>query len=65
MPVLACRRTKLAPSWRPYASLTGTQLRAQLAQLGVKVPSTGNRWPLDPAAVRAALARRSTADLDE
>ena len=38
---------------------------AQLAALGVKVASTGNRWPLDPVTVRTALARRATADLDD
>lgn len=55
----------LAPSWAPYQGLTGVELRTQLAQLGVKVPATGNRWPLDPVTVRAALARRATADLDD
>lgn len=46
----------LAPD--EYRGLTGVQLREQLADLGVKVPSTGNRWPLDPAVVREVLARR-------
>jgi len=55
-----------APGWAPYRSLTGKALRQRLAQrYGVKVPSTGNRWPLDPVAVREALARRATSDLDE
>ena len=56
---------RLAPQWAPYRALTGKALRDQLAALGVKVASTGNRWPLDPVTVRAALARRATADLDD
>ena len=55
----------LAPNWAPYKALTGKGLREQLDALGVRVPSTNNRWPVDPAAVRTALARRATADLDE
>lgn len=48
-----------APGWAPYRSMTGKALRTLLAdEYGVKVPSTGNRWPLDPEAVRAALARQ-------
>jgi len=56
---------RLAPRWAPYRGMTGKALRDQLAELGVKVPSTGNRWPLDPVTVRAALTRRATADLDD
>lgn len=56
---------KLAPTWLPYTSLTGRELVKQLAERGVKVPSTGNRYPLDPLTVRTALAKQSTADLDE
>jgi DNA segregation ATPase FtsK/SpoIIIE, S-DNA-T family len=55
----------LSSTWGPYLKLTGKALVEQLAALGVKVPSTGNRWPVDPVAVRTALARRSTADLDD
>jgi len=55
----------LAPQWPAYKGLTGVELRTQLADLGVKVPATGNRWPVDPVAVREALARRSTTDLDD
>ncbi len=54
-----------APDWQPYRTLTGKALVARLATLGVKVPSTGNRWPVRPEAVRAALARAATADLDD
>lgn len=53
-----------APGWAPYRSLTGKALRARLAErYDIKVPSTGNRWPLDPAAVRAALASRGGGDV--
>jgi DNA segregation ATPase FtsK/SpoIIIE, S-DNA-T family len=49
-----------APAWAPYRSLTGKALRERLAdEYGVKVPSTGNRWPVDPDAIREALAERS------
>lgn len=56
---------RLAPNCAPYRTLTGKALVAQLAALGVKVPSTGNRWPVRPEDVRAALARAATSDLDE
>jgi S-DNA-T family DNA segregation ATPase FtsK/SpoIIIE len=49
----------LAPSWPAYRNLTGKELVGRLAELGVKVPSTGNKWPLDPAAVRMALDERA------
>ncbi|GAB2764050.1 cell division protein FtsK [Salinifilum aidingensis] len=53
-----------APHWAPYQQLTGTQLRQQLAELGVKVPSTGRKYPLDPARVRAVRAERDAARTD-
>ncbi|MBP2322392.1 hypothetical protein JOF56_002777 [Kibdelosporangium banguiense] len=56
---------KHAPRFEPYKRLTGKALRAQLAKDGVKVPSTGNRYPVDPTTVREALAKRATADLDD
>jgi len=52
------RLRKLAPDHPAYRNLTGVQLREWLAEEGVKVPSTGNLWPLDPAAVRTAIAVR-------
>jgi S-DNA-T family DNA segregation ATPase FtsK/SpoIIIE len=56
----------LAPDWPAYRTLSGKALVKALARdHGVKVPSTGNRYPLDPVTVRDALARRATADLDE
>jgi S-DNA-T family DNA segregation ATPase FtsK/SpoIIIE len=63
VPALLARH---APRWAPYRRLTGKALREVLeAEHGIKVPSTGNRWPLDPVTVREALARRATADLDD
>ncbi|EFC85730.1 hypothetical protein [Parafrankia sp. EUN1f] len=55
----------LDPAWPAYKALTGAGLVKLLATEGIKVPSTGNRWPLDPVTVREAIGRRSTADLDE
>ncbi|MEV0382913.1 hypothetical protein [Nonomuraea sp. NPDC050643] len=52
----------LAPRWQPYKGLTGSALVEWLAELGVKVPSTGNKWPVDPEDVRAALALRQGGD---
>lgn len=56
---------ELAPHWAPYRALNGTGLRAQLAALGIKVPSTGNKYPIDPVTIRDALARRATADFED
>jgi S-DNA-T family DNA segregation ATPase FtsK/SpoIIIE len=53
---------ELAPKHKPYAGLSGKALREQLATLGVKVASTGNRYPVDPAEVRKALALRPVED---
>ncbi|MDR7301831.1 FtsK/SpoIIIE domain-containing protein [Haloactinomyces albus] len=62
VPALLARH---APKWAPYQRLTGKQLRVQLTDdYGIKVPSTGNKFPLDPATVRSEQARRATADLD-
>lgn len=57
--------SQLAPDWVPYRRMTGKSLRVELAKRGVKVPSTGNVWPVDPVAVRRVLAARSTEDLDD
>ncbi|GAA0509648.1 cell division protein FtsK [Saccharopolyspora thermophila] len=51
--------------YRDGKPLTGAQLVAELADVGVKVPSTANRYHVDPMTVRNALARQSTADLDQ
>ncbi|MEC3974597.1 cell division protein FtsK [Amycolatopsis sp. H20-H5] len=54
----------LAPTWPPYRGLTGTKLVADLAKIGVKVPSSQNRYLVDPVTIREALARQATTDLD-
>jgi S-DNA-T family DNA segregation ATPase FtsK/SpoIIIE len=47
----------LAPHHEPYQRLNGTELRAILAQrYGIKVPTSKNRHPLDPTAVRRRRA---------
>ncbi|MFE0078708.1 hypothetical protein ACFWYW_58555, partial [Nonomuraea sp. NPDC059023] len=58
LPALLAR---YAPSWQPYKTLTGKQLREQLAGLGVRVPTTGNRYPVHPDAIRRALTDRAQA----
>ncbi len=51
-----------APSWLPYQGLTGKALRELLAdEHGIKVPSTGNRYPIDPTTVREAIVLREQA----
>jgi S-DNA-T family DNA segregation ATPase FtsK/SpoIIIE len=62
--VIGALRT-LAPTWRPYKDLTVPKLVAQLAEFGIKVPATKNKYPVDPITVRQVAAKRSTADLDE
>ncbi len=53
------------PGWVPYKTMTGKSLREILRRdYGIKVASTGNRWPVDPVLVRLELGRRSTSDLD-
>lgn len=59
LPALLAR---LAPAWPPYKTLTGKQLVEDLAELGVKVPSTGNQWFVNPEDVRTALVRRESDD---
>lgn len=63
---LPARLRSLAPEWAPYQSLTGKQVVSQLRdRYEVKVPSTGNRYLVDPVTVRSAAARLATADLDD
>jgi S-DNA-T family DNA segregation ATPase FtsK/SpoIIIE len=57
---------ELAPDWGPYRELNGVALRELLSrEHGIKVPSTNNRYPVDPVTIRDALAQRATADLDQ
>ena len=63
VPALLARH---APRWTAYRELTGKALRELLAtEYGIKVPTTGNKFPIDPVTVREILALRATADLDE
>jgi S-DNA-T family DNA segregation ATPase FtsK/SpoIIIE len=56
LPALLARH---APDWVPYRKLNGKALRELLLrEHGVKVPSTGNRWPVSPRLIADALARR-------
>jgi S-DNA-T family DNA segregation ATPase FtsK/SpoIIIE len=54
------------PGWVAYRELTGKALCVLLAaEYGIKVPSTHNKWPVDPVTVRNALAERATTEHDE
>jgi S-DNA-T family DNA segregation ATPase FtsK/SpoIIIE len=54
------RLRELAPGHAAYQKLDGTRLRSLLAAVGVKVASTGNRYPVDPTAVRGAMQDRES-----
>lgn len=54
---------RLAPSWLPYQSLTGNQLRDVLVQEhGVRVTNTGNVLRLDPQDLRTVRAQRQAGE---
>lgn len=55
VPVLLKRE---APTWEPYQSLTGVQLRKLLEADGVRVLTTGGYLWLEPADLRSVLASR-------
>ena len=56
----------LAPTWGPYRTLTGVQLRDLLDDAGVRTTNVGNVPRLDPADLRRVLAeRRAETDDDE
>lgn len=48
------------PRYRPYRGLTKKTLAEALRDRGVEVPTTGNRYPVDPQTVRDALAAAAT-----
>ena len=49
----------LAPDWAPYRTINGLQIRHYLdTEHGVKVATTGHKYPVDPAAIRDAITRR-------
>jgi S-DNA-T family DNA segregation ATPase FtsK/SpoIIIE len=59
---IPARLRTLAPDWPPYRTINGPQIRRYLdTEHGVKVPTTGRRYPVDPAAIRDAVTRRNTA----
>ena len=54
------RLRDLAPGYPPYQGLTGVKLREILErEHGIKVASTGNRYPVDPTKIRARIAWRA------
>jgi S-DNA-T family DNA segregation ATPase FtsK/SpoIIIE len=55
---LPARLRDLAEHWGPYRTLTGTALREQLEDYGVRTTNTGNVPRLDPASLRDVLGRR-------
>jgi DNA segregation ATPase FtsK/SpoIIIE, S-DNA-T family len=53
------RLRELAPDHPPYRGMTGVKLREILDRENrIKVPATGNRYPIDPQVIRARLAER-------
>ena len=59
---IPARLRTLAPDWAPYRSINGLDIRRYLeAEHGIKVATTGHKYPVDPAAIRDALARRGAA----
>jgi S-DNA-T family DNA segregation ATPase FtsK/SpoIIIE len=63
---IPARLRELAPDWVPYRTITGLDIRRHLlAEHGIKVATTGHKYPVDPAAIRDAITRRTfTDDLD-
>ncbi|TWF80034.1 S-DNA-T family DNA segregation ATPase FtsK/SpoIIIE [Pseudonocardia hierapolitana] len=56
------RLRDLAPNYEPYRRMPGVKLREVLErEYGIKVPSTGNRYPVDPVTVRSRIAERGAA----
>ena len=56
---IPARLRTLAPDWAPYRSINGLEIRRYLeTEHGVKVATTGHKYPVDPAAIRDAIARR-------
>jgi S-DNA-T family DNA segregation ATPase FtsK/SpoIIIE len=54
------RLRDLAPDHAPYRGLTGVRLREVLdREYGIRVPATGNRYPINPRVIRARIAERN------
>ena len=53
---IPARLRSLAPDWAPYRSINGLEIRRYLdAEHGVKVATTGRRYPVDPGVIRDAI----------
>jgi S-DNA-T family DNA segregation ATPase FtsK/SpoIIIE len=60
---IPARLRELAPDWVPYRTITGLDIRRYLqAEHGIKVATTGHKYPVDPAAIRDAITRRTVTD---
>jgi DNA segregation ATPase FtsK/SpoIIIE, S-DNA-T family len=56
----------LAPDHDPHRGLTGIKLREILERdYGIRVASTGNRYPVDPNKIRAYIARCAADNPDD
>jgi S-DNA-T family DNA segregation ATPase FtsK/SpoIIIE len=59
---IPARLRTLAPDWAAYRSISGLEIRRYLhTEHGVKVATTGHKYPVDPAVVRDAIDRRDAA----
>jgi DNA segregation ATPase FtsK/SpoIIIE, S-DNA-T family len=59
---IPARLRTLAPDWQPYRAINGLDIRRYLeTEHGVKVATTGHKYPVDPAAIRDAIKRRNAA----
>jgi S-DNA-T family DNA segregation ATPase FtsK/SpoIIIE len=60
---IPARLRELAPNCVEYRTITGLDIRRYLhAEYGIKVATTGHKYPVDPAAIRDAIARRAVTD---
>jgi S-DNA-T family DNA segregation ATPase FtsK/SpoIIIE len=60
---IPARLRTLAPDWEPYRTINGPRIRRYLdIEHGIKVPTTGRKYPVDPADVRDAISRRDAPD---
>jgi S-DNA-T family DNA segregation ATPase FtsK/SpoIIIE len=56
---IPARLRTLAPDWAPYRTINGLEIRRYLETAhAVRVPTTGHKYPVAPAAIREAIARR-------
>ena len=60
---IPARLRSLAPDWTPYRSISGLRHPALPARpsTGSRCATTGRKYPVDPAAIRDAIARRDAA----